>query len=148
MRRTLGISGSFKQAISGALRRRTHVASQAVASAWRKAVWMSSLSYRAKRRYSDAIVPYKTRPGAYLRDKVAQLLESGWKPFDMRPGLLKGRLHRPVPLLTDGGTTQIRTVSHASPHGSWRHPGFKGAQIMKKMKGQFDRLIAEALSGE
>jgi len=148
MRQTVTMRGSAAQAVRAGLQRRAAVTNHLLQRLWRNAVMRTHLSHRAKVRYCKAIQPYRDRPGVYIADKVAKLLETGWKPFDMRPGLLKGMLRRVIPIKGPGGTTEFRTVSHTSPHGSWQHPGFKGANVLKELQKRLDKLVAEATRGE
>ncbi len=113
--------------------------------AWRQAVNSSMLSPRAKIRYKNAITPYASRPGAYVKEKIAKLLETGWRPFDMKPGLLKGKLMQVIPIATSGGTV-FRTVSAKSSPSSWQHPGFEGAKVIDQAKERFKALLLQAVS--
>jgi len=141
----LSVKGSLMQTISATVRRRRGRVSQAIANAWKQSVNRSSLSARAKARYTKAIVPYRgVKVGATIRDKVAILLEEGWKAFDMKPGLLAGQFSRVIPLQIQG-KTEFRTVSQNSPPSSWRHPGFKGANVVPGVKAMVDRIVKEAL---
>jgi len=143
MRTQLNIKGSIALATKKSLRARQQRMATVVTKFWKDAVMRSELSTRAKKRYSEAITPYKTKPGAYISDHVAKLLESGWDKFDMKPGLLKGVMSRVVPL--GGGV--FRTVSQNSPVDSWIHPGFKGAKVVEKVQRSLAKLIGEATSG-
>jgi hypothetical protein len=140
-------SGSLSSKVRGRVQRTRTYISAAVTALWRAKVQASELSQPAKRRYSDAIEPYKgQRAGAYISEKVAQLLERGWKGFDMKPGLLGGFRSRAIPLLT-GKTQTIRTVSVTSPAGAWRHPGFKGAKLAHRVQRGIKRIVKEAMKG-
>lgn len=147
MRQTVSIKGSASQAVRANLLKRVAVTNQLLQRLWRNAVLRTNLSHQAKVRYCNAIQPYPDKLGVYLSDKVAKLLETGWKPFDMRPGLLKGMMRRVIPMKGPGGATEFRTVSNTSPHGSWYHPGYKGANVLKDLQKRLDKLVAEATSG-
>jgi len=141
----LSIKGSITQTVRATLRRKRSRASSAIANAWQQAVMRSSISARAKHRYSKAIVPYHgMRVGATVRDRIAILLEEGWKPFDMKPGLLAGRFSRVVPLRIQG-QTKFRTVSRNSPPSSWQHPGYRGAGVVPEVRAMVGRIVKEAL---
>lgn len=138
---------SIRSALSDAIRRKVaSVASKSsayVVERWRAQVAASKLSGAARRRYSEDITPYNPpRIGAYISDKVAILLERGWKSFDMKPGLLAGRLRRVIPL---NGGKDLRTVSVKSPSGSWIHPGYEGAHLTKGIAGLLRGIVETAL---
>lgn len=143
MRVQISVVGSLARTAKRALKSRTQAAN-AIAQAWKAAVMRSRLSARAKRRYANAIVPYASKPGAYVKDKIAALLEKGWRAFDMKPGLLRGKLSRVIPLQLPSGT-EFRTVSRSSPAGSWQHPGYKGAQVVPDLKNRLQDIVSKAM---
>ena len=67
-------------------------------------------------------------------------LETGAERFDMKPGLLKGRQSRIIPM-ADG---EFRTVSQFSPRDSWWHPGFQARGFGEQVK-QEAPAIAEKI---
>lgn len=54
--------------------------------------------------------------------KLANMLEGGWESFDMKPGFLKGRTYRVIPLDTPSGRI-FKTVSLKSSEYSWWNLG-------------------------
>lgn len=138
-------AASLKRFVQGKVRQARVDISSEVASLWRSKLMSTHLSSAARRRYGDAITPYSPpRTGAYLSDFVATLLETGWKRFDMKPGLLGDRKHRVIPLLTDG-QRRFRSVSVKSLPSSWIHPGFRGAHLAERVRRSIGRLVKEAL---
>jgi len=140
----LRISGSVGKALKGTVKQRTAKIAMVVARTWQTAVRNSSLSPSAKQRYVSAIQPYKSRPGAYVKDFVAKLLETGWDSFDMKPGLLKGAESRIIPIKGSNGSVEFRRVSKNSPSSSWIHPGFKGAKVFDRVRERLQLLLGEA----
>lgn len=138
----LSVRGSTSDALRRKLRSQSSVLSRAVVAAWGDAVRRSRLSSRAKERYIRSIQPYRQGVGAYISDKVAALLEKGWERFDMKPGLLRAKSRRAIPLL-EGEV--IRTVSVNSPAGFWIHPGFDGAKVVDKVQATISAIVARAL---
>lgn len=137
-------SGSLYKVVKGKVEATRADISANIVKLWKQKVMQSALSGRAKERYIEAIIPYKSpRAGAYIVDAVVFLLDRGWKRFDMKPGLLRGGRYKRVPLLPG-----VRTVSQSSNPNSWIHPGFKGAKIVPKVekaaKGVIARVIANA----
>lgn len=147
----LRVSISVKKNVAKLLGRtiaaRTQKLSALVTQAWRMGVDESQLSGRAKDRYKKAITPYKSKAGAYVRDFVASLLETGWRRFDMKPGLLRGAAYRVIPIGGGTGTPTFRAVSTRSSASSWIHPGFHGAKAMEKVSERLQALIREATDG-
>ena len=136
-------SGSLHNVVSGRVNKVRKDISKLIASMWAVTVQSSRLSSRAKARYVGAIEPYSPpRAGAYVQDKIAQLLETGWKRFDMKPGLLKGKRYSNVPLLEG----EVRTVSPKSKGKSWVHPGFRGARIMHKVERRAAAIIRKMIA--
>jgi len=144
MKARFTIKGSLANVARGKLARsRRNIANVAV-KLWRNEVERAGLSARAKNRYLHAITPYKTRPGAYILDKVARLLETGWKSFDMKPGLLKGQFSRVIPLQLPGQSEpEFRTVTANSK--GWKHPGFKGANVVERVREKLASYVSEAI---
>lgn len=94
--------------------------------------------------------------GAWVLDldsEVANMLETGVDPFDMKPGMLNGpkakvgptgRRYNRIPVKSLGSPVSIRTVSDASAAGSWVHPGLKGANIADEVEKELsDRIIPD-----
>jgi len=67
-------------------------------------------------------------------------LETGAPRFDMKPGLLKGRDFRVIPM-HDG---EFRTVSKTSPKDSWWHPGFQGRRIHEQIEWESSDMLERA----
>jgi len=127
-------TGTLANRVKGKVDKARAKISMRLFATWRRAINSTGISANAKRRYREALIPYRPpRVGVYVTDYVAQLIEKGWKSFDMRPGLLKGLLSRAIPI---GDSGEIRTVSQASPAGSWKHPGYKGARVHDRIKKQ------------
>lgn len=143
-------SATLSQVVKGRVLKTRQAISDNIATLWRSKVSISFLSRRAKDRYSKAIKPYKAthgKAGAYISEFVANLLETGWKAFDMKPGLLKGLTHRIIPLSDNqGGVKAFRSVASSSPSTSWRHPGFKGAKIESRVRKSIGRIVRETVS--
>lgn len=148
MKVTYSGSSTLSSVVKGRVQRTRADISRRVASLWRTKVRNSSLSPRAKKRYEDAIQPYKSgyKAGAYLTDKVAALLETGYKAFDMKPGLLAGMMRRAIPVQDANGNKNIRTVSLTSPGKSWRHPGIKGQNLKSRVERSVQRIVKEAIA--
>lgn len=144
MKTRFSIKGSLSQVVKGKIASSRQIIANLAVKVWRDSVERSGLSVRAKNRYLHAITPYKTRPGAYIRDNVARLLEAGWKAFDMKAGLLKGAQSRVIPLQLSGKAKPVfRTVTANS--SGWQHPGFKGAKLVKDVRTKLASLVGEAL---
>ncbi len=135
-------SGALHRKIQGKVTRSRRLISAAVVALWRTKIDGSTLSSRAKRRYSRAITAYvPPRAGAYISEKVAVLLERGWKRFDMAPGLLRGKSYARIPV--KGG---VRTVSVHSPTKSWVHPGFAGAKVASRVERGIGKVVKGVLA--
>jgi len=77
---------------------------------------------------------------ATLNGWMPVVREVGSDKFDMKPGLLKNRSSRVIPM-HDGG---FRTVSTTSPASSWWHPGFEAKNINDEVFKKTDELLAQS----
>src|SRR5690349_4372126 len=68
-------------------------------------------------------------------------VEEGAQAFDMKPGLLKGRRSRVIPLHTG----ELRTVSINSRPESWWHPGIQARAISFQVKNMEKALHSETV---
>jgi len=124
-----------------------------VADYWQEQVMNTGrLSNRGKARYLQAIQAYRDpKVGAYIDDKIAILLETGWGAFDMKPGLLWGikglpffgLRRRVIPIKQIGGNVEFRTVTENSK--GWIHPGYGGGHVINRVKRNIPNLIKEIL---
>lgn len=73
----------------------------------------------------------------FIQGWLPVALEQGTTPYDLKPGFLKGRTSRVIPL--EGGK-RFRTVSTNSPPGSWWHPGIKAKGIANIMEGKAQEI--------
>lgn len=111
------------------------------------------LSDRGKRHYIRAINMYvPPKVGVFLSDKIAGFLETGWRKFDMKPGLLfgirglplMGLPSRVIPLHDrDTGTVKFRTVKEASK--GWIHPGYGGAHLVHRVIKDIPSIIRDVI---
>lgn len=83
-----------------------------------------------------------TRIEVSLEGTLPNMLEHGTDRFDMKPGLLKGRLHRVIPM-HDGG---FRTVKRDSPPMSWWHPGFEAINLADLVREEVEPVAEEAFA--
>lgn len=60
-------------------------------------------------------------------------LEEGVPRFDLKPGFLKGRQWRVIPVGAPG-QIRFRTVSQHSPKDSWWHPGLEARNISERVR--------------
>ena len=63
-------------------------------------------------------------------------VEEGWDTFDMKPGLLAGRMSRVIRLRNGN----FRTVSVNSRPGSWWSPGQQARPISAQVEGEVERI--------
>jgi len=96
------------------------------------AAYMSGLSVRVS---NDGVE-------ATLSGWLPVALEAGAKRFDMKPGLLRKRQSRVIPM-HDG---DFRTVSVRSPASSWWHPGFEARNIHEDVFDQTDKILQRTLA--
>jgi len=138
------VRGSLSSIINKKVKASSRKISNIVVRVWKAEVNKSSASQPARARYTRAIKPYNRRMGAYISDHVAKIIENGFEPFDVKPGLLKGALYKRVPV--DG---RIRTVSARSSQSSWMHPGVEGIKAVERAKKELElrleALILEAM---
>lgn len=71
-----------------------------------------------------------------LNSKLAFYIENGSSAFDLKPGFLKGKLHRIIPMKNP---LRFRTVSIRS--SGWKHPGIKAREIHKDVMLDFEQEI-------
>ena len=136
-------TGTLSNKIRGKVKKAREKIGNRIFAEWRRAINKANISPNAKRRYREGVKVYRSpRVGVYVSDKVAQLLEKGWQAFDMKPGLLKGLLARPIPI----NSNTMRTVSVNSPASSWKHPGYKGANVAQKVKNKVPDLVRNILT--
>ena len=69
-------------------------------------------------------------------------LETGVPRFDMKPGLLKGRISRVIRLANGN----FRTVSINSPKDSWWHPGIQARDIASKIEREAPKIMEEVFN--
>lgn len=81
-------------------------------------------------------------------------LDSGYKSFDLKPGLLNARnrriskngiIYTIVPIKERSGEIKFRVVSSKSRPSSWIHPGYRGRNILDKTVDRSNRLIRREL---
>lgn len=145
LRSRIKIKGDVSKFLKEKIRDKRAYLSYVISDTWRRSVRSSRiLSTRGKKRYEGAIKPYKTVAGAFINDPIVRLLEQGWESFDMRPGLLKGRTKRTIPMQLPGkGETTFRTVKNTSQPNSWRHPGYRGAKVTNRVIKKLKLLVGE-----
>jgi len=118
--------------------------------------WESEAGRRLKDKrrdvYQDALRIRQGNDGwsLELEGKVANDIEAGFEPFDMKPGMLAGPKARMgpkgryniIPIDKTGAPVALRTVTENSPANSWIHPGFKGVDIATDVHREImDNLI-------
>lgn len=81
---------------------------------------------------ADNEISIQLNPGK--EHTFANMLEGGWESFDMKPGFLKGRTYRVIPLDTPSGKL-FRTVSLTSPDSSWRNLGKWSGKLGQRKEG-------------
>lgn len=110
---------------------------------WRKLAASSTELRSTKSRYLDAIEV--SRDGdeivLTLNDELVSAMESGSDPYDLKPGFLKGKQFRIIPLVDEGtnNVTRFRTVSQGS--SGWIHPGHKARKIVEQVKVEVETNI-------
>ena len=116
---------------------------------WRKLAAEDPNLKSSKAKYLDAIDVRREGDDIILglTDELASSLESGSEPYDLKPGFLRGRISRVIPLV-DAGTnnvTRFRTVSVNSR--GWIHPGNKARKITEKVQTELESgLMGEVFS--
>ena len=84
-----------------------------------------------------------------LTTKFATMIEKGFKSFDMKPGLLKGKSattskfgvpHAVIPIANG----VLRTVAPWQT-GKWIHPGYRGAHMLPLVKKYAIKVYREEL---
>jgi len=84
-----------------------------------------------------------TLSGGPEKDRwLAESVEVGQGPFDLKPFLLQGRSSRVIHL-ADGN---FRTVSLDSPADSWWHPGIQAKSIHMQVEAELPKLTERAFS--
>lgn len=151
--------------LTGDTRRLAHQMELAVREGMRKATvyvagaWVRLAQQRVRKGLASYTAGITTRVTlqppkgeVYLQTKLSRLLEGGWPPFDMRPGLLArgtkvgrgGFRYRRVPV----GGGKVRTITDLSL--GWQHPGFKGhrlrGDVIKLSLPQVRRVIGEEVA--
>lgn len=71
-------------------------------------------------------------------------LETGFPPFDMKPGILKGRPYVDVPLEKKG---IVRRMSQKSPPHSWWHPGWMGMKTVEHAQRDMESMVEKSFGG-
>ena len=69
-------------------------------------------------------------------------VENGSTAFDMREGLLAGRLSRIIPLNSKTGTPTFRNVSQKST--GWKHPGITARNISEEVLKEAEGIVNDA----
>ena len=89
---------------------------------WRKFAEESTKLQSSKKTYIDAIKVQRdgSSISMTLDDPHAADLEDGSTPFDLKPGFLRGKQYRVIPLVNNGVTT-FKTLVAGAP--GWIHPG-------------------------
>lgn len=108
---------------------------------WRRLAADSSKLNTTKQTYLDAIEVSREGDSIVLAltDTLAAAVEEGSDPYDLKPGFLKGRTHRVIPLVESGRPVQFRTISQKS--GPWIHPGIHPRSIVGEVKAEVENTI-------
>jgi len=133
-------SSQIEKAVMAAHKQGSAALAKEVERVWREkaqSVLDSSLT-----EYMDGLIVRADVDGveATLSGWLPVALESGAQRFDMKPGLLKNRTSRVIPM-HDG---EFRTVSKTSPPSSWWHPGFEAYDIHEEVFKETEDMIAKA----
>lgn len=95
-------------------------------------------------RYANAIYIYEDFMeggivvGVDNKDPLVDAIENGAPGFDMKPGLLKGRKIRVIPL---NKGKDMRTVSAGHGSDKWMHPGWQGLHLIEVLDEELDNTI-------
>lgn len=110
---------------------------------WRKIAASSPTLKSTKSKYIDAIKVEREGDEIVmsLTDELASAMESGSKPYDLKPGFLKGKQSRIIPLVDKGtnNVTRFRTVTQGS--SGWIHPGHKPTKIVDQVKNELETTV-------
>ena len=116
---------------------------------WRKLAGEDPRLRSSRAKYLDAIEVHRDGDEIVLglTDELAAALEEGSEPYDLKPGFLRGKTHRIIPLVDSGtnNVTRFRTVTVNSQ--GWIHPGYKPVSITEKVQVELEsNLIGEVFS--
>jgi hypothetical protein len=110
---------------------------------WRKIAAGSNKLNTTKDIYLDAIKVEREGDEIVmsLTNDLANQVESGSDPYDLKPGFLKGRTHRVIPLVEQGRPVKFRMISQKSE--PWIHPGIHPRNIIDEVKAELENNIID-----
>ena len=110
---------------------------------WRMLASRSTELKSTKEKYLDAIEVKREGDEIILSltDPLAASMEAGSGPYDLKPGFLRGKQFRIIPLVSPGtdNVTGFRTLTQGS--AGWVHPGHKARKIVDQVTAELEATV-------